>query len=102
MQELITEFLHDDHSNWRLSLPDKIEAIEWLDCLLEEAITQEAKVLVIDLASLETIDSRGLRVLIEVNKKFSRHDIETELRHANQRLQRLFRIMQFDRIFIIS
>ena len=102
MRELVTEFLYDDHSNWHLTLPNRINAKEELDSILEEAKKQKVSVLVIDLVSLETIDSRGLGILLDVNKKFSEHNIDIELRNANQRLQRLFRIMQFDRIFLIK
>jgi anti-anti-sigma factor len=70
--------------------------------LLKKLIEAEAKALVIDLSEADGVDSHGLRLLIDAQKEFSAKDIQIILRQPNAHLSRLFRIMQFDRLFTVE
>jgi anti-anti-sigma factor len=70
--------------------------------LLAELVRARAKTLFIDLLAAEAIDSHGLRHLLNAQKEFSRANVEIVLQKPNPHLKRLFRIMQFDRVFVVE
>lgn len=70
--------------------------------LLMRMVEAEANTLVIDLEQAEGIDSHGLRLLIDAHREFAEKNIQITLRSPNSHLSRLFRIMQFDRLFKIE
>ncbi|MDX1523546.1 MAG: STAS domain-containing protein [Anaerolineae bacterium] len=70
--------------------------------LLEELIEDGVSSLVVDLSETDGIDSHGLRLLIEAHKTYSANGVKITLRKPNSHLSRLFRIMQFDRLFVIQ
>ena len=70
--------------------------------LLKKLQETQTKSLVIDLSETNGIDSHGLRLLIDAHKEFSAQNRQITLRHPNAHLSRLFRIMQFDRLFKIE
>lgn len=58
--------------------------------------------LVIDLTETKYIDSQGLEFLLGLHKKLSDQNVHIILQNPNLHLRRLFRIMQFERIFEIE
>jgi len=60
------------------------------------------KILYIDLTYSQSIDSRGLRFLIEVQKPLSKKDIEIIVHGIGPHLSRLFRIMHLDELFTVD
>jgi anti-anti-sigma factor len=70
--------------------------------LLKELVQANAKRLLIDLTATESIDSHGLKLLLNAQKEFARRNVQIVLQNPNPHLRRLFRIMQFDRLFVIE
>lgn len=70
--------------------------------LLKEMTRARAKKLLFDLTNVESIDSHGLRILLNAHKDFSTENIQITLQNPNPHLKRLLRIMQFDRVFVVE
>ncbi len=70
--------------------------------LLKKMTESGANTLVIDLGQTKTVDSHGLRLLIDAQKKFSANNVQIILKSPNPHLSRLFRVMQFDRLFAVE
>ena len=106
---LTTELSQQDEA-WTLTLTGFVNAstayLMWFtdknQTLLEQMVDAGATSLVIDLSRTEGIDSHGLRLLIDAHREFSEKNIQITLRSPNSHLSRLFRIMQFDRLFKIE
>ena len=106
---LTTELLQDG-TTWTLKIIGFVNAttsyLMWYTdsshSLLKQLMEAEADKLVVDLSEAEGIDSHGLRLLIDAQKEFSAKDIKIILRQPNAHLSRLFRIMQFDRLFTVE
>ncbi len=109
MAELKTELLRDKDT-WSLKLIGHVNAgtshLMWSTdssaTLLKQLLEADAQTLVIDLSEAKLVDSHGLRLLIDAQRKFSAKDVPIVLRNPNAHLSRLFRIMQFDRIFTVE
>jgi anti-anti-sigma factor len=106
MTELTTDLIRQENE-WILKLNGAIDSnslyLMWFmdssASLLKEMKQNGANKLLIDLTNVETIDSQGLRMLLSAQKEFSREDVSIRLKNPNSHLKRLFRIMQFDRVF---
>jgi len=106
---LTTELLQDG-ATWTLKIIGFVNAttsyMMWYTdsshSLLKQLAEAQAGTLVIDLSEAEGIDSYGLRLLIDAQKEFSAKSIQIILRQPNTHLSRLFRIMQFDRLFTVE
>ena len=69
--------------------------------ILEKLEKAQANSLTIDLSEAEIIGSPGLRLLLKAKRELSRKDIEIILNNPSSHMRRLFRIMQFEQIFVI-
>ena len=99
---LVVELVQTDQM-WRLkTIDDRNIPISSLNDFLNEVSETITEAFVIDLSELESIDSRGMGMLINIHKKLSPKNIDIILQGPNERLRRFFRIMQFDRIFTIT
>lgn len=109
MSDLKTVLTQDDDT-WTLKLIGHVNAstshMMWSTdssaSLLKKMLEAKAQTLVIDLSATKTLDSHGLRLLIDAQKEFSIEHIKIILRKPNSHLSRLLRIMQFDRIFTVE
>lgn len=105
MSRLITELTQDSYV-WHLKLKGDLEARAyhqaWLADLARQAVQAQVQTLVIDLKNVDNVDSRGLKFLLDVYNEFSSHKIEVILQNPSAHLRRLFRIIQFERIFKIE
>lgn len=109
MNDLKTE-LTQNGNTWTLKLIGHVNASTshsmWSTdssfSLLKKLLETNARTLVIDLSDAKTLDSHGLRLLIDAQKEFSTNDIKIVLKNPNSHLSRLLRIMQFDRIFTVE
>lgn len=95
-----------DGDTWILKLIGSIDSrvpkvLQFTD-LADKLEKAEAKSLTIDLSEAVIIDSSGLRLLLEAKKELIRKDIEVVLYNPSAHMRRLFRIMQFDQLFIIK
>lgn len=70
--------------------------------LLQDLIQNKAKKLIVDLTETQQLGSPGLQLLVNIYRKLSQQDIPIILKNPNPHLQRLLRIMQLDRIFVIK
>ena len=105
MVQLMTK-LTQDNCVWTLTLRGNVNArtsyvIHFAD-ILKHLVEDQAHLLVIDLTAVEVIDAYGLRLLLAAKKEFSEQDIQIVLQNPNAHLRRLFRIMQFDRVFNVK
>lgn len=109
MSDLKTE-LTQNGKTWTLKLMGHVNAgtahrmwnVDNNLSLLNKIIQSEANTLVIDLDQAKTVDSHGLRLLIDAQKKFSINNVQIILKSPNPHLSRLFRVMQFDRLFAVE
>jgi len=109
MTNLIAELARGDEA-WTLKLIGSVDSgtthLMWYTdssaSLLKELVQAQAKKLFIDLDRAESIDSHGLRLLLNAHKEFSKENIPIILQNPNPHLKRLFRIMQFDRVFVVE
>lgn len=74
------------------------EAIPMLQKLIQDHATR----LVVDLTDTQQLGSPGLQLLVSIYRKLSKQNVSIILKNPNPHLQRLLRIMQFDRIFVIQ
>lgn len=70
--------------------------------LLQNMMDAGATKLIVDLTNTKRFDSHGLRLLLNAQKEFLTENISIILRNPNSHLNRLFQIMQFDRVFEIE
>ncbi len=106
----LTTELTQDGDTWTLKIIGFVNAstsyLMWYTdsshSLLKKLVETKAKTLVIDLSEADGVDSHGLRLLIDAQKEFSTQNIQINLRKPNAHLSRLFRIMQFDRLFNVE
>lgn len=109
MTDLKTELLKNGDT-WHLKLVGYVNASTshamWTTdssiSLLSQLLASQANRLVIDLSETKLIDSHGLRLLIDAQRKFSAESVPIMLKNPNAHMSRLFRIMQFDRLFTIE
>ncbi|MCB0164735.1 MAG: STAS domain-containing protein [Anaerolineae bacterium] len=109
MSNLITD-LSEENGRWTLKLVGSIDSdthqLMWFTegsmALLEKLQAAKANSLRIDLSETDRFDSQGLRLLLNAHKEFSRAQLPIILKNPNAHLNRLFQIMQFDRIFAIE
>lgn len=95
-----------DGDTWILKLIGSIDVrvprvLQFSD-LSDKLEQAQARSLTIDLSEAVIIDSSGLRLLLEAKKELVRKDIEVILYNPSAHMRRLFRIMQFDQLFIIK
>jgi len=110
MAHLTTTLTHNSDRTWTLSLHGIIDAsthdmmwsLESSALLLQQLIETQAKMLFVDLTHAERIDSHGLRLLLNAQKEFTNENVQIILKNPNSHLNRLFQIMQFDRVFTIE
>ncbi len=109
MTNLTAELTRNDDA-WTLKLIGSVDSgtsyLMWYTdssaSLLKKLRQAKAKKLFIDLMAAESIDSHGLRLLLNAQKEFSKEDVQIILQNPNPHLKRLFRIMQFDRVFTVE
>lgn len=109
MTTLTTELIRNK-DDWTLKLIGSLDlntshlmwCVDSSASLLKEMVQAGVKVLQVDLTKTTSVDSHGLRLLLGAQKDFSRQDVKIVLQNPNSHLRRLFRIMQFDRIFVIE
>lgn len=109
MTKLTTELARNGDA-WTLKLIGSVDSgtthLMWFTdssaSLLEELVEANAKKLIVDLTHANAIDSHGLRLLLHAHKEFSEENIQIILQNPNPHLKRLFRIMQFDRVFTVE
>ncbi len=109
MTNLTAELTRNDDA-WTLKLIGSVDSgtsyLMWYTdssaSLLKKLRQAKAKKLFIDLMAAESIDSHGLRLLLNAQKEFSKEDVQIILQNPNPHLKRLFRIMQFDRVFVVE
>ena len=70
--------------------------------LLQELLQHQPKKVIVDLTGTQHLGSPGLQLLVNMYRKLSRQNIPMILKNPNPHLQRLLRIMQLDRIFVIK
>jgi anti-anti-sigma factor len=70
--------------------------------MLQDLIQNKAKKLIVDLTETQQLGSPGIQLLVNMYRKLSQQDIPIILKNPNPHLQRLLRIMQLDRIFVIK
>lgn len=102
--DLMTKFIHDE-GNWTLKLVGDINASAsalWVPDILQQLEGNQVQLLVIDLMAVEHVDAYGLRLLLMLKKELFLRNIEIELQNPTPNLRRLFRILQFDRTFVIK
>lgn len=91
---------------WTLTFSDDVTASPpsraWLVEIVKEAVEAQIQSLVIDLNATRTIDSQWLKFLLDIRNECSIVNIQVVLQNPNQHLRQLFRIMQFDRVFLIE
>ena len=110
MEELKTTLTHESDNTWILALNGTVDSTTqdsvWPDndilTLLDNLVESGSERLVIDLTTVDRCDSHGLRLFLDAHRILSAKDIQIVLRNPNSHLQRLFRIMEFDRVFIID
>ena len=105
IMNFMTKLILDDDT-WILKLIGTIDArvprlLQFTE-LSEKLAQAEATSLTIDLSEAVIIDSCGLRLLLEAKKELVKKDIEVILYNPSAHMRRLFRIMQFDQLFIIK
>jgi len=109
MTKLTTELARNGEA-WTLKLMGSVDSgtthLMWFTdssaSLLEELVEARAKKLIVDLTHANSIDSHALRLLLNAHREFSKENIEIILQNPNPHLKRLFRIMQFDRVFTVE
>jgi anti-sigma B factor antagonist len=109
MSKLSTELMRQPDA-WILKLNGHVDSstvnLMWSAdgsaSLLKEMMQARVKKLLFDLTNVESIDSHGLRVLLNAHKDFSTENIQITLQNPNPHLKRLLRIMQFDRVFVVE
>lgn len=105
MSKLIAELTRESHV-WHLKLKGDLEGRAyhqaWLADLASQAVEANVQTLIVELKNIENVDSRGLKFLLDVYNEFSSRKIEVVLRNPSNHLRRLFRIIQFERIFKIE
>ena len=109
MSELTVDLSEED-SVWILKLSGNVDSnthqfmwfVDSSVALLKKLQEAHAKALQIDLTETNSFDSQGLRLLLNAHKEFSRAKLPIILKNPNVHLSRLFKIMQFDRIFEIE
>ena len=98
--------LTQDKEDWVLQLSGgiifNISQSAWGVDILKNIKKNEAEIIIIDLGGLDNIDSRGLKFLFDIQDVLSPQDVKIILQNPTAHLLRLFRIMQFDQIFIIE
>ncbi|MCB0191217.1 MAG: STAS domain-containing protein [Anaerolineae bacterium] len=109
MSELVVD-LFEENRIWTLKLDGNVDSnthqFMWFTnssaSLLKKLQEAQAEALRIDLTETNSFDSQGLRLLLNAHKEFSRAKLPIILKNPNVHLSRLFKIMQFDRIFEIE
>lgn len=103
--DLMTEFIQEER-NWTLIKPvgdiNASTSTLWVPDILRKLEKTQARLLVIDLTAVENVDAYGLRLLLTLKKELFMRNIQIELRNPTPNLRRLFRILQFDRTFVIK
>lgn len=106
---LQAKFVQNSYGFWSLEFMDAIDqrtfqlaSVKDLKPVLEYLLQLQARKLTIDLTATERLDSQGLRLLLVMQRQFSKEKIQIVLRNPNVRLGRLLRVMQFDRVFEIE
>jgi anti-anti-sigma factor len=96
----LTAKMFQDNKEWVVAWGEnQIHSVWRPDTLLNLSLDQT---LVVDLTEVEYIDSQGLKFLLDLHKKLSEQNLTIILQNPTPHLRRLFRIMQFERIFEIE
>ena len=103
MTRLVTELVCENNS-WGLRLqgddaPPLIVDPMIVNQQLAEAETQH---LVIELSRTPRVDSTGLKFLLSLYQGCSSQGVQLILRNPNHHLERILKIMQLNRLFIIE
>lgn len=105
MTKLTAELVQQDDI-WSLRFVGEVDSTTsrpiWLSDILDAIIRAQAQTLVIDLMVTQIIDSQGLRLLLDIQKACLRHGVQVVLQNPSNHVRRLFRIMQFGRLFVIE
>jgi anti-anti-sigma factor len=85
-----------DHKN--IAGPAAQDFMKELKPLLSEGITR----LVIDLSTVQLIDSMGLSVLVAAHNSLQKIDSQLEITNVSENILKLMKEMRLDRHFLIS
>ncbi len=105
----VVKITHTDN-NWVLKITGSIDttnhhllgSIGIKQFLVEDMVETHAHKFIIDLSQTERLDSQGLRHLYDIYRLFVSTNIQVVLQNPNSHLLRLFRIVQFDKVFEID
>ena len=106
MNKVTAKLIQQNDIQWMIVLEN--EAIFtatpsiWFADIVEQLEQNGVELLIIELTGVESIDSQGLKFLLDVHRDLSGRDIKVILQNPGPHLRRLLRVMQFDRIFTIE
>jgi anti-sigma B factor antagonist len=103
MTRLMTELVSDS-GNWALRLePERSRLpISDISTLLQYLAEVGAQQLSIDLSKTPRVDSAGLKFLLSLYQECANKNIQLILRNPSPHLERIIKIMQLTRLFIIE
>ena len=103
MTRLVTELVYENNS-WGLRLQGEGTQPLIVDPMLVHQQLPEGETLhlVINLSRAPRVDSTGLKFLLSLYQDCSSQGAQLTLRNPNHHLERILRIMQLNRLFIIE
>lgn len=110
MTQITTKLVRSSYGNWILrpaeDSTDNGISTEWPvegDTSIPSRLTKaNIETLVIDLSSTDYVDSQGLKILFDAHRQFTPRGTRIILKNPNTLLQKLFKTMQFNRLFTIE
>jgi len=89
---------------WTLRFPTHVHnSVEsWVTNILGEMRDSQPQTLIVDLTFTKTIDTKGLSLLLTLQKMLAERQVGITLRNPNRHLCDIFRIMQFDHLFKVD
>jgi anti-anti-sigma factor len=104
-----TKLTQDDDGAWILEMSGDIDyrnfelaAVTKSQTILQRLIEAQTPKLIIDLASVGRFDCLGLQLLLLMYRQLAQCQVDLVLRNPSPHLQRILRIMQFDRLFRVE
>jgi anti-sigma B factor antagonist len=103
MTRLFSELVYES-GNWALRLEGERSRLPISDVLtlLPYLAEVDAQQLSIDLSKITRVDSTGLKFLLSLYQECAHENIQLILRNPSQHLERIIKIMQLTRLFIIE
>ena len=106
MNKVTARLIQQNETQWTIALDNEANFIVtpsiWMADIIEQLEQNGVELLIIELAGVESIDSQGLKFLLDIHRDLSGRNIKMILQNPGPHLRRLLRIMQFDRIFTIE